>query len=173
MTVDSCGFPLSPTSVQNILGATTDILTDQLQTIISGLSATICIRDNVHQEKVKGLEAQLEVLQQRVDGKDNNLAKCPPGYKENRERFPNFTIPLDDSTEWFACFIKQLDDGRVAGLHAKSKGEQEAWIIELYASPDYSTDKLMEPLPNWLQHQLWGDWSTYALLKDAINDLND
>ena len=39
----------------------------------------------VHQEKVKGLEAELAVLQQRVDGKDNNLAKCPAGYDENRE----------------------------------------------------------------------------------------
>ena len=62
----------------------------------------------------------------------------------------NFTIPLDNGMEWFTCFIKQLNDGRVAGFHTGAKGEEEARIIELYASPDYSTDKPMELLPSWL-----------------------
>ena len=96
-----------------------------------------------------------------------------PGYEENWEHLPNFTIPLNNSTEWFTCFIKQLDDGRVAGLHFEVKGEEEARIIELYASPDYSTDKPMEPLPSWLCHCLWGDQVTYSILEDAVNDLDD
>ena len=78
-----------------------------------------------------------------------------------------------DGTEQFACFIKQLNNGRVAGLHSKAKGEEDARIIELYASPDYASDKPLELLPAWLCHHLWGDWATYAILEDAINDLND
>ena len=108
-----------------------------------------------------------------MDDEDANFLKCPPGYEENREHLPNFTIPLNDRTEWFTCFIKQLNDGRVAGLHSRAKGEEEAQIIELYASPDYSSDKPIEPLPPWLHHHLWGDRATYTLLKDAINDLDD
>ena len=172
-TTDSWGFPLSPTSVQNILAATPNPSPDQFCSIIAGLANTIWIRDNVHWEKVKGLEVELEVLKQRMDNEDNGLAKCPPGYEENKEQLPNFTIPLDDRTEQFACFIKQLDNGRVTGLHSGAKSKEEAQIIDLYASPDYTTDRLMEPLPSWLHCWLWGDHTSYALLKDAVNDLND
>ena len=31
----------------------------------------------------------------------------------------------------------------------------------------------MEPLPTWLCCHLWGDHATYAILKDAVNDLNN
>ena len=172
-TTDSWGFPLSPTSVQNVLTATPNPSPDQFRSIIARLAGTIWIRDDVHREKVKGLKADLAALQQRVDDDDNGLSKCPPGYEENQERLPNFTIPLGDGTKWFACFIKQLDDGRVAGLHSQAKGEEEARIIELYATPDYSSDKPMEPLPAWLCHCLWGDWATYTILEDAVNDLNN
>ena len=156
-STNSWGFPLSPTSVQIILAATPNPSLDQFWSIINGLTTTIWIRDNVHQEKVKGLEASIVVLQQRVDEVNDGLAKCPPGYEENQEQLPNFTIPLDDGTERFACFIKQLNDGRVAGLHTNAKGEEEARVIELYTSPDYSTDKPMELLPSWLCCRLWGN----------------
>ena len=86
----------------------------------------IRIRDNVHREKVEGLEAEIATLQQWIDDDGDGLAKCPPGYEENHGCLPNFTIPLNDGTEWFACFIKQLDDGRVAGLHSEAKGEEDA-----------------------------------------------
>ena len=172
-TTDSWGFPLSPTSVQNVLTATPNPSPDQFRSIIARLAGTIWIRDDVHREKVKGLEANLAALQQRVDDDDNGLSKCPPRYEENQERLPNFTIPLDNGTEWFACFIKQLDNGRVAGLHSQAKGEEEARIIELYATPDYSSDKPMEPLPTWLCRCLWGDWATYTILEDAVNDLDN
>ena len=108
-----------------------------------------------------------------MDENDNGLAKCPPGYEENKGHLPNFTIPLNDRTEQFTCFIKQLNDGRVAGLHSGAKGEEEAQIIELYASPDYTTDKPIKPLPSWIHHRLWGDRSLYTILKDAINNLNN
>ena len=93
-TTDSWGFPLSLTSVQNVLAATPNPSLDQFRSIIAGLANTIRIRDNVHREKVKGLKADIVVLQQRVDNEDDGLSKCPPGYKENRECLPNFTIPL-------------------------------------------------------------------------------
>ena len=172
-TIDSWGFPLSPTSVQNVLAATPNPTPDQFRSIINGLAATIRIRDDVHREKVEGLEADIANLQQQVDNDNDGLAKCPPSYEENNGRLPNFTIPLDDGTEWFACFIKQLDDGRVAGLHSGAKGEEEARIIELYASPDYASDKPLEPLPTWLRRHLWGDHTSYSILEDAVNDLDD
>ena len=172
-TIDLWGFPLSPTSVQNILAATPNPTPDQFRSIINGLSATIRIRDDVHREKVEGLEADIANLQQQIDNDNDGLVKCLPGYEENNGRLPNFTIPLDDGTERFACFIKQLDDGRVAGLHSTAKGEEEARIIELYTSPDYASDKPLEPLPTWLRRRLWGDRTSYAILEDAVNDLDD
>ena len=98
-TIDSWGFPLSPTSVQNILAATPNPSPDQFRTIINGLANTIRIRDDVHREKVEGLEAKIAVLQQQVNDDGDGLAKCPPGYEENNGCLPNFTIPLDDRTE--------------------------------------------------------------------------
>ena len=172
-TINPWGFPLSPTSVQNILAATPDPTPDQFRSIINGLAATIRIQDDIHREKVEGLEANIANLQQQVDDDGDGLAKCPPRYEENNGQLPNFTIPLDDGTERFACFIKRLDDGRVAGLHSGAKSEEDARIIELYTSPDYSSDKPLEPLPTWLRHRLWGDRTTYAILEDAINDLDD
>ena len=172
-TVDSWGFPLSPTSVQNILAATPNPTPDQFRLIINGLAAMIQIRDDVHREKVEGLEADIANLQQQVDDDGDGLAKCLPSYEENNGRLPNFTIPLDDGMERFACFIKQLDDGRVAGLHSGAKSEEDACIIELYASPDYASDKPLEPLPNWLHCRLWGDRASYAILEDAVNNLDD
>ena len=160
-TIDSWGFPLSPTSVQNVLAATPNPTADQFRSIINGLAATIRIRDDVHREKVEGLEVNIAVLQQQVDDNDNRdgCAKCPPGYKENNGRLPNFTIPLNN--------------GRVARLHSLAKGEEEARIIELYATPDYTSDKPLEPLPTWLCHCLWGNRATYSILEDAVNGLND
>ena len=174
-TINSWGFPLSPTSVQNVLATTPNPTADQFKSIINGLAATIRIRDDVHREKVEGLEADIANLQQQLNNDDNDdgLTKCPPGYEENNGHLPNFTIPLNDGTERFACFIKQLDDRRVAGLHSLAKGEEEACIIELYASPDYSSDKPLEPLPTWLRCHLWGDRATYSILEDTINDLDD
>ena len=172
-TIDSWGFPLSPTSIQNVLAATPNPTADQFRLIINRLAATIRIRDDVHREKVEGLEADITNLQQQVNGDDDSLAKCLPGYEENNRHLPNFTIPLDDGTERFACFIKQLDDGRVAGLHSQAKSEEDAQIIELYTSPDYASDKPLEPLPTWLHHCLWGDRTTYAILEDTVNDLDD
>ena len=172
-TIDSWGFPLSPTSIQNVLAATPNPTPDQFRSIINGLATMIRIRHDVHREKVEGLEADIANLQQQVDDDGDRLAKCLPGYEENNGRLPNFTIPLDDGTKRFACFIKQLDDGRVAGLHSGAKSEEDTRIIELYASPDYSSDKPLEPLPTWLRCCLWGDRATYAILKDAVNNLND
>ena len=125
-TTDSWGFPLSPTSVQNILATTPNPSPDQFRSIINGLANTIRIRDNVHREKVEGLKAEIAVLQQQINDDNDSLAKCPPGYEENNGHLPNFTIPLNDRTEQFACFIKQLNNGRVAGLHSEAKGEEDA-----------------------------------------------
>ena len=68
------------------------------------------------------------MLRQQADDDDDDdgLAKCPPGYEENNRHLPNFTIPLEDRTERFTCFIKQLNDGRAAGLHSQAKGEEDA-----------------------------------------------
>ena len=172
-TIDSWGFPLSPTSIQNVLAATPNPTPDQYKSIINGLAAMIRIRDDVHREKVEGLEANIANLQQQIDGNGDGLTKCPPGYEENNGQLPNFTIPLNDGTEQFTCFIKQLNDGRVAGLHSQAKSEEDTRIIELYTSPDYSSDKPLKPLPTWLRCRLWGDRATYAILEDTINDLDD
>ena len=81
--IDSWGFPLSPTSVQNILAATPNPMPDQFRSIINGLAATIRIRDDVHREKVEGLESDIANLQQQVDNDGDRLAKCLPGYEKN------------------------------------------------------------------------------------------
>ena len=110
--------------MQNILAATPNPSLDQFRSIIAGLTATIRIRDDVHREKVEGLEANIVVLQQRVDDDDNGLSKCPPGYKENREHLPNFTIPLDNGTEQFTVSSSNLMMEGLRGSTVGPKGRK-------------------------------------------------
>ena len=83
-TTNSWGFPLSPTSVQNMLAATPNPSPDQFRSIITRLATTIRIRDDVHREKVEGLKADIAVLQQRVDNDNNGLQNAHLGTKRTR-----------------------------------------------------------------------------------------
>ena len=58
---------------------------------------------------------------------------CPDGFEDNNGRLPTFTVPSTDG-ESPAIFIKQLDDGQVAGLSTRARGEHDAHIVDLFAT---------------------------------------
>src|SRR5580692_3853604 len=118
-TVDSWGFPLSPQSAENIIKATPFISGSQLLTIIKGLLTTIKTREERHQEQLESLRTENQQMAEEIG---EGECACPEGYIVNDDRIPSFTIPCPDGAERVACFIKQLPDGRVEGLHAQSKG---------------------------------------------------
>ena len=96
---------------------------------------------------------------------------CPNGYEDNNGRLPLLTIPSPDG-DHPAVFIKQVDDGRVAGLSAVARGEHDAHIIDLFTALALDEQPL-EPLPHWFHAHLWGDTTDFHPLHKAIIALDD
>ena len=96
---------------------------------------------------------------------------CPNGFEDNNGRLPLLTIP-NANGESPAIFIKQLDNGQVAGLSAIARGEHDAHIIKLFTAPALNEQPL-EPLPHWFHACLWGDDTNFHLLHEAIIALDD
>ena len=96
---------------------------------------------------------------------------CPNGYEDNNGRLPLLTIPSPDG-DHPAVFIKQLDNGRVAGLSTMARGEHDAHIVNLFAALALDEQPL-KPLPHWFHAHLWGDTTDFHLLQKAIITLNN
>ena len=96
---------------------------------------------------------------------------CPNGYEDNNGRLPLLTIPGPDG-DHPAVFIKQLDDGRVAGLSTMARGEHDACIVNLFTAPALNEQPL-KPLPHWFHACLWGDNTDFHPLCKAVITLDD
>ena len=114
--------PLSPHTVQNILAGHKNLAPTQLQALVAGLTTTIQQRETIYNSKANhfqkhlaNINAECQALKQHIQDIDGEPLLCPNGYKDNNGRLPLLTIPGPDG-EHPAVFIKQLDDGRVAGL---------------------------------------------------------
>ena len=81
------------------------------------------------------------------------------------------TIP-NANGESPAIFIKQLDDGQVAGLSTMARGEHDAHVVKLFAALALD-DQPLEPLPHWFHAHLWGDNTDFHPLHEAVITLND
>ena len=59
-------------------------------------------------------------------------------------------------------------------MMALSQGPNEQpYIIDLYAAPDYSVDSPLEPLLAWFCHMLTGPGGNFQILQDAVADTGD
>src|SRR6266403_1461103 len=173
---------LSPQSVHNAI-ATTHLEPPALRAIIDALVKTsnshhqqyqrqVRAQNEEHKAVINKLEEDLEFAQSRLLNYQETFVKAPDRYVTN-DRLPTFTIPLGEGSDVPAKWIKQLDDGCVAG-HSEHDGTGDLpYIKEIYAAPQDSALDPVEVLPFWIQETLQGSAIQYQELQRAVWDLDD
>jgi hypothetical protein len=171
-------LPLSPHTSANILAGTRIHLVEAIQ-IGQGLCETIRQRETAHQaeqaihqareEEVEFLEARLADFLPRK--------KAPEGYERNDlGKARGFLLPTKDDLYVPAYWIKQLPDGRVAGLPAEHSPTQEPYVTEVYAVlelQDEDDPYPVVPLSPWFVDILKGPAVSYATMKRALLEEDD
>jgi hypothetical protein len=168
--------------------ATAIQLTDNFDTatdIARGLIRTLKQREREHWEdreqwsrerNTQGEE--LEFLRARLVDYRATLPteECPDGYVLNRDgRCPGFAIPIQDRMWQPAHWVKQLPNGRVAGLPKEYKPDDIPWVQQIYATPydNGDDDYVVLPMPHWLLELLKGPAVAYATLEKAAREDGD
>jgi len=129
-------------------------------------------QNDKHKAAVDKLQEDLEYAESRLLDYQETFIKAPEGYISN-DRLPTFTIPLGEGSDVPAKWIKQLDDGRVAGYSEHDSTSDLPYIKEIYAAPQDSTLDPPEVLPHWIRETLQGASIQYQEFHWAVQDLDD
>jgi hypothetical protein len=169
----STPMPLLPRTVRTTLEANTDIDNTMLRTIANGLLQTIADCEASISVATKRYEDRLHHLKQKVLHYEGTFNHPLEGYELNNGKVSNFQIPVGDGLYQEAKWIRLNDDGTVLGYHGAQGPNQQPFIIDLYAAPDYSVDSPLEPLPAWFCHMLTGSGADFQILQQAVADTDD
>jgi hypothetical protein len=168
--------------------ATTIQMADNMDTVTNlarGLIRTLKQREREHradqeqwsrERNTQGEE--LEFLRARLVDYRATLPteECPDRYVLNRDgRCPGFAIPIQDGMWQPAYWVKQLPDGRVAGLPKEHGPDEVPWVQQIYATPydNGDDDYVVLPTPHWLLELLKGPAVAYATLEKAAREDGD
>jgi hypothetical protein len=168
--------PVSPQTTVNILTMQPD-LNETVCAIAYGLISTVHRREVAHALKTKERDEMNRVLQEKLKKYAEKidceffLPGCPDGYEPNDGRVSTL-IPIGEGFFVPAKFVKLRDDGRVLLLPGKEHHE-EPYAIDLFLSPDYSSQDVAEPIPTWFNTLLNGPTPAYHTLRHAIANLDD
>jgi len=169
---------MSPRTIQSTLAANDDIDAVLLCTIANGLLTTITNRETNTAMQFHCFTEQIKGLQDRILEYEETFERAPEGYVLNNEQVPHFRIPCGHGLSRLAKWIKLNDDGTVSGFADTDGPKSTPHIIDLYAQPDdhYTKDgdpKPALPLPPWFRFLLVGPSVDFALLHNALVDLDD
>jgi hypothetical protein len=159
--------PISPQTAVNIL-ATQPNLNKTVRAIAYGLVSTIHRREVAHTLKTKEHDETNRVLQEKLkkyaDKIDHKffLPGCPNGYEPNDGRISTL-IPVGEGFFIPTKFVRLRDNGRVLLLPGKEHHE-EPYAIDLFLTPNYSSQDVAEPIPTWFNTLLNGPTPTYHTL---------
>jgi hypothetical protein len=181
--MDDSGPVYSPRTAATAIQITDNF--DTVTDIARGLIRTLKQREREHQEdreqwsrerNTQGEE--LEFLRARLVDYRATLPteECLDGYVLNRDRqCPGFAIPIQDGMWQPAHWVKQLPDGRVAGLPKEHRPDNVPWVQQIYATPydDGDDDYVVLPTPHWLLELLKGPAVAYATLEKAAREDGD
>src|SRR6266403_1417645 len=173
---------LSPQSVCNAI-ATTHLEPPALCAIIDALVETsnshhqqyqhqVRAQNKEHKAAIDKLEEDLEFTQSHLLDYQETFVKALDGYVAN-DRLPTFTIPLGEGSDVPAKWVKQLDDGRIAGYSEHNSTRDLPYIKEIYAAPFNSALNPPEVLPFWLWETLQGASIQYQEFRRAVRNLDD
>jgi hypothetical protein len=181
--MDNAGPIYSPRTA-----ATTIQITDNFDTVTNiarGLIWTLKQREREHQQDCEQWSRErntqgeeLEYLRARLVDYCATLSteECPDRYVLNRDgRCPGFTIPIQDGMWQPTHWVKQLPDGRVAGLPKEHGPDEVPWVQQIYATPfdDGDDDYMVMPTPYWLLELLKGPSVAYSTLDKAVHEDRD
>jgi hypothetical protein len=168
--------PVSPQTAVNILATQPD-LNETVHAIAYGLVSTVHHREVAHALETKECDETNHVLQEKLKkyvekiDKEFFLPGCPDVYEPNDGRISTL-IPIGEGFFIPAKFVKLWDDGQVLCLPGKEHHE-DLYAIELFLSPDYSSQDVAEPIPIWFNTLLNSPTPAYHTLRRAVADLNN
>jgi hypothetical protein len=166
-------MPLSPRTVHTTLQTQTNIDNDMLRGIANGLLQTIADREASTSMATECYEDHVHHLEQRILHYKKTFNEPPEGYKLNNGKVTNFQIPVGEGLYQEAKWIHLNDDDTVSGYHSSQGPNERPYIIDLYATPDYSVDSPLEPLPAWFRHMLTSPGGDFQILQEAVADTGD
>jgi hypothetical protein len=94
----------------------------------------------------------------------------PEGYIANNG-YIDHLVPTEDGTLVRAKWVKLRDDGASELLAGRSPNE-ELYVVNLYASPDYTSAEPVEPLPSWFTYLINGPAAEYHAFRNAVGRLD-
>ena len=165
--------PVSPRTVDSILRNGQDIDATTLRGIAGGLVHTIKERELGYHGRQLQYQSRIDELEDRIKRYQDTFETPPEGYVENNDRIPNFLIPYGDGLFLPAKWVKQLNDGCVAGYSSRDGPTDSPFITEPYAAPSFDYEEPATPLALWYTHLLTGTSAKFMALRNATADLDD
>jgi hypothetical protein len=168
--------PVSPQTAVNILTTQPD-LNKTVHAIAYGLVSTVHCREVAHALETKERDETNHVLQEKLKkyaekiDKEFFLPGCPDRYEPNEGRV-SMLIPVGEGFFVPAKFVKLQDDGWVLCLPGKEH-HKDPYAVDLFLSPDYSSQDIAKPIPIWFNTLLNGPTPAYHTLHCAVANLND
>jgi len=164
--------------IQSTLAANDNIDATLLCSIANGLLTTIANCETDTAMQFHRFTEQVRGLQDRILKYEETFERAPEGYVLNNGRIPHFRIPCGHGLFRPAKWIKLNDDGTVSGFADTNGPKSTPHITDLYAQQDdqYTEEgdtKPVLPLPPWFRFLLVGPSVDFALLHNALVDLDD
>ena len=107
--------PVSPRTVDSILRNGQDIDAATLQGIAGELVHTIKECELGYHRCQLQYQSRIDELEEKIKHYQDMFEVPPEGYVENNDKIPSFLIPYSNGLFLPAKWVKQLNDGRVAG----------------------------------------------------------
>jgi len=164
--------------IQSTLATNDDIDAVLLRTIANRLLITIANHKTDTAMQFHRFTEQIKGLQDRILKYEETFEQAPEGYILNNGRVPHFRISCGHGLSRPAKWIKLNDDGTVSGFADTDGPKSTLHITDLYAQPDdqYNEEGKVKPtlpLPPWFRFLLVGPSVDFALLHNALVDLDD
>jgi len=132
---------------------------------------TLAAQEETHKKKLDDLGETIEFLEARLVGYIDTFSQPPNRYTENSQ-LPHFTIPCSNGLSNPAKWIKQLNDGCVAGYSKENGPHNLPHVCKIYAMPKHTADPT-EPLPHWVHETLQGPAPGYPVFLDAVKSTDN
>jgi hypothetical protein len=173
LALTSAPITLSPRTVQTTLQAQPDINATLLQSIANGLLQTIANHETDAAIAKKAYKDCVHHLEQHVLHYEDTFNHAPDGFVLNNGQVSNFHIPVGDGLYQEAKWICLNDDGTVSGYTVEQGPNQQAYIIDLYATPNNSVNSPIDALPVWFWHMLTGPGGDFHILQTTVADTDN